>query len=278
MVHLASASLGREPLQRFISSYREHVSGLAHELIIVYNGFSDAALAQNASFFSLLGEVSHRPVFRSPLAIDLVAYLELNRQLRSQFVCFLNANSMVLASNWLRKLYRRASESGVGLVGATGSYETHQGGLPASGPQFIRHARGRLALRARRDFPPFPNPHIRTNAFMVRPDLLRSLEDPPLRSKAEAYQFESGRRSLTALIRERGLQVEVVGRNGHAYGIESWPSSGTFRSGGQDNLLISDNQTREWDRADRTRREALASAAWGRPAPTRCSRGFKAFG
>lgn len=274
VVHLASASLGREPLQRFLSSYRDYPSGVDHDLIIVFNGFSNAASAEGAGFLSLPEGIPHRPVFRSPLAIDLLAYLEVNQDLQSRFACFLNTNSVILSSGWLHMLNRRASEPGVGIVGATGSFETHRHGLPASGPALIRRARGRLALRARRDFPPFPNPHVRTNAFMVSPDLLRALEVPSLRTKAEAHRFESGCQGLTALIRGRGLEAEVVGRNGCAYPIESWPSSGTFRSGSQDNLLVSDNRTREWDAADPVRREALAAASWGQPTVAgRASRG-----
>lgn len=262
IVHLASASLGAQPLRSFVSSYSAYSAGLAHELVIVFNGFRDSGSVTDAGFSTILEGIPHHPIYEYPLAIDVVAYLEIGRGLSSGFACFLNASSVILSHGWLRKLYRGASQPGVGIVGATGSFETHRRGAPG-GPKLVRRARGSIALRARRNFPPFPNPHIRTNAFMIRPELLRTLDVPPVRTKAEAYRFESGRRGLTALIRKCGLEAEVVGRNGQSYSIKNWPSSGTFRSGGQSNLLVSDNRTREWASADATRREILTSAAWG---------------
>jgi hypothetical protein len=54
-----------------------------------------------------------------------------------------------------------------------------------------------------------------------------------------------------------------VGRDGVAHPPERWPESATFRAGGQANLLVADNRTRQYDRAEGAERRALAEAAWG---------------
>ena len=118
--------------------------------------------------------------------------------------------------------------------------------------------------RQRAAFPPFPNPHIRTNALLIRQDLMLDIDVGVLTVKADVHRFESGRRSLTRQVLRRGLEVFVVGRDGDAYPPEQWPGSHTFRSGDQANLMVSDNRTEEWATMDSPRKEELMVRAWGR--------------
>ena len=71
---------------------------------------------------------------------------------------------------------------------------------------------------------------------------------------------------MTAQVLARGERALVVGRDGEAYAPERWPESATFRSGGQANLLVADNRTRQWEEADAAERE-IDSWPIGRPFP-----------
>ena len=115
---------------------------------------------------------------------------------------------------------------------------------------------------AKRHFPPFPNPHLRTNAFLLERELLLSLRPGPLRTKRDCHLFESGKHSLTRQITARGLAAVVVGRDGRAYLPPEWPASETFRQGEQRNLLIADNRTRQYSEGDEELRRELAAIAW----------------
>jgi hypothetical protein len=114
-----------------------------------------------------------------------------------------------------------------------------------------------------RQFPKFPNPHIRSNGFIIRRD--RMLEFAPIRmhSKVDASRYESGKSSLTARLRRVGFSAVVVGRDGHAYDVTDWPKSGTFRLGQQANLLIGDNHTRSFSDMSDGARQAHARMTWG---------------
>jgi hypothetical protein len=83
--------------------------------------------------------------------------------------------------------------------------------------------------------------------------------------KRAAYLLESGRQSLTRRIQEQGLRAVVVGRDGRDYDVEEWPASRTFRSGDQGNLLVADNQTRDYQTASPSRRRRLSRDTWGEP-------------
>jgi hypothetical protein len=118
--------------------------------------------------------------------------------------------------------------------------------------------------RNRQHFPPFPNYHIRTNAFMIRRDTLLKLRVSRFRTKVDAWRFESGRHSMTRQVLAMGLRPLVVGRDGLAYEKERWFESGTFRSKGQENLLVADNRTGEYDAATAEQRELMSRRVWGR--------------
>ena len=149
------------------------------------------------------------------------------------------------------------------------------GGAPAWRPLTPRRVAGSLwrrgtaaarFARARLHYPVFPNPHLRTNAFVVRRDILLGLRVGDVDTKEGAERFESGSHGLTRQLRDRGLAALVVGRDGRAFGPEQWPTSGTFRSGEQANLLVSDNRTRQYAEGDVATRRRLASLAWGNAA------------
>jgi hypothetical protein len=242
VVHLVWAPLGPEPVERFAASYRAHPAGLAHRLVLLLNGFGDTA-AELPAFDG----VEHETVRVPEPALDLPAYAHAARRLDASHLCFVNSHSELLADGWLAKLHAALAAPGVGLAGATGSYET---------PHSINPLR-------RRRWPRFPNPHIRTNGFIVERDVFRALRWPDVRTKVRAWELESGHAGMTAQIRARGMQAVVVDRDGIAHPPERWPDSATFRAGEQANLLVADNRTRQWHDAGEADRARLSRLAWG---------------
>jgi hypothetical protein len=289
VVHLVWKPLGPAVLAKFVEAYRRHDAGAAHELVVVYNGFVDAA--ERAPYERLVAELAHRPLVLPEPVQDLPAYLAAAGDAASEYVCFLNSYSEPLTSGWLAKLHAHAARAGVGLVGASGSWESHHtlasqtlAELHESGPVgAARRALGELRrgrsirsmissyLWMRRfvaapQYDPFPNHHVRTNGFMMRRDLILDLHWPSIRMKQDAVAFESGRDGLTRQVEARGLGVLVVGRDGEGYGPADWWCSGTYRSRDQENLLIADNRTRQFGdfgKLDVAEKARVFAATWG---------------
>lgn len=250
VVHLVWAPLGMAPLERFLRSYRRHPPGLEHRLVLVFKEFRDETVLVEAR--RRVGDIPHESVHMPARRLDLAAYRDVAAAFEARNLCFLNSNSELLADGWLRMLIENLSAPQVGLVGATASLEsTYTAGAPGL----------RIARRPR--YPPFPNPHVRTNAFAVRRDLMLSLRWPAVRTKGGALALESGRRSITRQVWARGERALVIGRDGVGYDVEDWRGSRTYRAGGQDNLLIADNRTRQFESAEPRFRERLAELAWG---------------
>ena len=95
----------------------------------------------------------------------------------------------------------------------------------------------------------------------MRRETILDLDWPTGLDKLATVALEGGHRSLTRQVRERGLKTLVVGRDG-AYPPPRWRASRTFRSGEQENLLLSDNRTRHYQEGGRVVRFGLAWLAW----------------
>jgi hypothetical protein len=272
VVHLVWKPLGVETFNRFLLSYKQMQGGLDHRLLVVFNGF-DAA-KELEPYLKLLADISHELLILPRRSQDIPAYFTAAERVTSEFVCFLNSHSVLLDKEWLAKMYLHAKQENVGVVGATGSYHSFYCSVKESMSttrrgynlrRFAGSVRRRWTLnRLRSYFDPFPNPHIRSNAFMLARDLMLGLEKGKLRTKMHAMRFESGKNNLTRQIQQKGLRALVVGRDGKAYEQENWFESETYKSGEQSNLLVADNRTEQYAVADTDGRKVMTKTAWGR--------------
>jgi hypothetical protein len=112
-------------------------------------------------------------------------------------------------------------------------------------------------------FPLFPNPHIRTNGFMMKRQRFIMSVSLPIKTKEEAFGIESGANSITTQVRKAGLKALIVGRDGIGYDVCDWCGSRTYRTSDCSNLLIEDNRTREYNKMSQDARTTLALISWG---------------
>jgi len=255
---------GNESASGFFHSYRAHPAGCAHELIVAAKGWEgvpgldDARRAARA--------LSARLIELPDDGYDFGAYFRIARQLDETWLCFLNTHSRIVADDWLAKLRAAADGSGVGAAGATGSWGTLTPSWDGPGATWRGRAIWPLRFaRTIRRFPRFPNPHLRSNAVLLRRELLVAFAEyarHPAR-KSDAHYLESGRGGLSVFLRSQGLRPVVVGADGRSFDCAEWIASSTYRVPGQANLLVADNQTSTYAAADRRMRRILEFSAWG---------------
>jgi hypothetical protein len=223
----------------FVASLARNPPGADFDVIWILKGYgpdeTDPALALARDM--LPGAIHETRVadelFPTNVLLDVIAACSYER------ILFFTSYSRILAPGWLR-FYLDAFEraASCGIVGATSGYET----IPGT---------------------EFPNPNIRTNAFMIERKLMLDMDPGPLRTKRDGNLFEAGPASLTRQIMNRGLAPVIVDRLGEIHPIERWPESRTFRSGNQERLLISDNRTHDYQVAGFRKRRKLAILNWG---------------
>ena len=273
LVHLVWKPFGAGRLREFVESYRRNPGGAPHRLVVAFNGFeSEGELGE---WREALEGVEHEWFLVSPPTQDIPVYFQAAERFADRYFCFLNSYSVILDEAWLAKMHARLTESDtVGLVGATGSYESYYTNLALDRPPYStsRFLLRRLAhdlpllyrdYRTYAHFAPLPNYHVRTNGFMLAREVMLRLKARRLRTKMDCFKFESGRDGMTQQIMRMGLRPLVVGRDGRAYEKEDWYESGTFRSQGQHNLLIADNHTRRYAQSDEHEKCIVEQITWG---------------
>jgi hypothetical protein len=122
VAHLARASNAPEPFRNFLESYDRNDGGLKHDLLVIFKGFDEGK--EPAEYERLLVPYPHESLFVPDHGFDVDAYFAAAKSFNYRYFCFLNSFSLILDKNWLSKMYRAMSERDVGLVGATGSYES----------------------------------------------------------------------------------------------------------------------------------------------------------
>jgi len=114
-------------------------------------------------------------------------------------------------------------------------------------------------------YPPFPNPHIRSNGFAIRRHhLLPFFKRGRSMSKQESYLFESGPHSLTRSLINAQLRAVLVNSSGRIFDVADWPLSQSFRLNiDQRGLLIHDNQSRAFANLTAPEKDVNELISWG---------------
>lgn len=275
VAHLVRASNGIATIERFLSSYERHPAGLEHELLFILKGFGPLGVGRDVD--SLLGRFRHHRVVVPDFGYDITAYFRAARKLEFPCFMFINSHSEILADGWLMKLHRALQSGNVGVAGATGSYGgfhvdeekmLHRESVTIRGPwkRLLLRLPGMEALNSvkrRLLFPRFPNPHVRSNAFLIRRETLMRLRPQFTPTKFQAYRFESGSRSMTRQVLDMDQSAVVVGRDGSIHDVGQWRGARIFWEADQENLLIADNQTRRYQESAPEAKNVFAWQAWG---------------
>ena len=225
----------------FFESYESHPAGMKHQLLVLNKG-QRATVAPKPDW--LTASMSDR-------GMGLRAFSLACRKFARTFdyLCCLNSWSVIQSDDWLAKLYAGIQAPGAGIAGATGSWESFY--------------TNQSTWLKRQLFAPAPNYHIRTTGFIMRTEVMRLVWPRFSITKKFEYLSELGKNGVTQKIMRLGLQPYVVGTDGIVYPKDQWPAAKTFRTGNQENLLIGDNQTSQYQAAGAELRQWLTMRAYG---------------
>jgi hypothetical protein len=291
VVHLVWGPAGLAPFEAFLASYEQHDAGAEHDLVLLVNGVADAEVREQ--YRSRAADLAAGEIVLAKPVLDLAAYAEAARRLDHDRVCFLNSYSEIATAGWLGLLEAALADPAAGAAGASGSWASHlsynqfQLGLPGPYAQaFAGRRAARESMHALSGTPVpgaarhwlytlvqtvrhvpstsrFPAPHLRTNAFLVDRARFLALRTAPAATKWDTYRLESGPRSITAQLRAAGTPPVVVDARGVARRPQEWDRGDVFFQAMQEDLLVTDNQTRSYASATPEQRAMLSAFAWG---------------
>ena len=272
VVHLIWLPYGIEIFKCFIDSYKKHEPGFNHSLYFIFNGMeNEEDIKPYQKYADELNVVYNTLTLKK--GQDIEAYYWAASQILCDYLFFLNSFSVIKSDLWLSK-YVNAFKYDTGIISATGSFQSHYSLVfqnnkwryEFSNSFSYNFRKYKLFLKAffywRFLFKPFPNPHIRTTAFLIRKDTFLFIKKPAMKSKMDAYSFESGRNSLTNQLLKRRLKTLLIDKDGNTYEPHEWNLSKIFWNANQENLIISDNQTRIYDSASSEKKTIMTLSAW----------------
>ena len=262
ITYIARGAHGLSTVERFLDAYRRHPAGVPHDLVLLVKGWASQERGQVIRIAESCGATI---LDVADTGYDWGAYFRAARTLRHEHLCLLNSYARPQVDGWLKFLADALMQPGVVMAGASGSCETPRYNpiAPKRLTGRIRYAVSRFRIRHfLRQFSNFPNPHLRSNAVLIGRSLFvrfADLNGEP-KSKLDALVLESGTRGLSRFAAATG-QIVIAGADGTLYHPALFHESRTFRSGRQDNLLVADNRSDQFENeSDRT---MLHSLAWG---------------
>jgi hypothetical protein len=275
VVYLIWIPYGIELFKAFLNSYKKYPAGAEHALMLMFNGVEDDMSMTEYHNYIQQENIPYE-WNKMKEGQDLQAYFYAAKMCRTNYILFMNSYSEIKTGNWLLNYLAVADKFEKVIISSTASCQSHYSNV------FINHKIGwepgkdlnyhyrkyKLFIKAifywRILFKPFPNPHLRTNALMINREDYLAVYPGKIVSKFQAYLFESGRRGLTSQFLKKGYQVLVVDKNGTIYKSDKWSISKTFWNYEQENLMVSDNQTRLYDNSSSEQKKKLTRLAWGK--------------
>jgi hypothetical protein len=275
VVYLSWLPFGIAHFKVFIDSYINCPAGYSHKLIIAFNGTALQSPNTIEEYKEYLRQKNIIDVEFLSFASgqDISVYKRSAETIEADFFLFLNTYTKFEAPGWL-SFYVKNWRDDVGLIGTTGSYAdyrsaistrikyTLQDKIPLSVKFRELKYYIKLGLVYGHHFKGFPAPHVRTTGFFTSKEIFTAIKHEVLKDKMRAYFFENGRESMTAQVQRMGYECLLIDKNGNAYSVKDWPLSRLFWNAEQEDLLISDNQTRMYANASEKEKKILRKIAW----------------
>ena len=267
---------GFNKFETFINSYIKYPAGIAHDFLIVFKN-SNKTKEELQPYYELLrnNNINFKELFFDK-GLDIDTYFFAAPKVTTEYVAFINNNSIILDKDWLLKLYNGFEYNNIGAVGCTASSQSLYNTVYADQKWYwefdkkfiVNFRKYKMFIKAFFYwrffiFKPFPNPHLRTNAFIMKREVFLKIKHNEITTKFQAFKFESGKKSLTNQLFNMGLEILIVGKDGCYYKPADWENSNTFLQNNQTNLLVADKQTINYDNENEIERKKLTKLSWG---------------
>ena len=247
-------------LQDFKKNYLKFDSGINHELIICFK------LLTSQQIQDTIGELNgiNFKTYIDPNDIndfDFGTYKRIAKLNKDKQIFFLNSHSYPICDNWLLKLINNSGNDS--LIGTSASCESLLDSFSLKKKyKIFSYLFKKNALKKK--FSSFPSPHIRTSSFLINANLfLDYLKDMTITSKEDAWEIESGKKSLTNYFKRKNLNIYVVNSDGKKFEENNWKLSETYNYLNQSKSIISDKHTRKYDSLDIKEKLISQMKIWG---------------
>jgi hypothetical protein len=263
VAYLAYEPYGVDLLKQFIKSYNSYRSGYDHDLLICFKSFNKQKMSLWSSYIpNKFIKFYDRHNVND---FDIGSFFRIAENFPNRLILFLNSFAKPKVSNWLRIFIENYHEKSI--VGCHGVYASISSMfLKFQIKNITKFKSIKYGLKHLLHCSLFPNPHIRTNGFLINSSdfLLLKVRRKNFDKKIETNYFESGRNSISAQLRKRGFDLYIVNSDNRRFLINEWPNSDTFALGTQSKLVIEDHRTAFYEKLSYKEKIKIQKIYWGK--------------
>lgn len=262
VVYLAYEPYKIDNFKKFINNYKYHYSGQKHRLVICFKKF--ASKKSILEWKKLLKGIKCTTIIDNCKIddFDFGSYIRIASKYKNKIILFLNSYSYPTVNNWLKLIVKHYDKNT--LVGCTATYAS------LSSSFFGKYYKINILKRLMYGFinlfrfPIFPNPHIRSNAFLIKGSDFLSLKFPKLiKNKLQTNMIESGWLGMTRQLKKKKFRIILASSNGMGLKENDWLNSEVYSFKNQKNLIISDNRTRIYNKLSLKNKKKETKYHWG---------------
>jgi hypothetical protein len=261
VIYLSTCYTKRVNLINFIKNYRKFKAGVEHELLICFKNLSEK---EKKIRKKLLVKISCE-FFIDPENKNDHEWGSIKRvaaNYKEHYIFFMNDYSYPIKKNWLKIIVEKIkSRTILACTGSNSSFATNS---------FFRKKKQNLVkflldiIYFNLFVPCFPNSHLRANSFLIKAkDYLSFINNRKINNKRHSLLLESGYNSFSKFFRNKNYKLLVINSDGELFKEENWKNSNTFNHGEQEKLLISDKDTRYYQKLDKIGKNKRITSVWG---------------
>lgn len=260
VVYLISNYDEESNIFNFIKNYKRYKAGLKHDLLICFKN------SYSKTFENKIRKKIHPYPYKKFIDsgindFDWGSYTRVAKKNKNKILFFFNCHSYPVKKNWL-KFFSNHYKSKT-ILSPTGSFQSISSSSFTSfyfKNLFYRFYYGILNIG---NFPLFPNPHIRSNCFMINSSDFLTLNLINCKTKIHTWLNESGRKSMTNQLLKKKFRLLVINSENKNFFIPDWKKSETYAFKKQRKLLISDKHTREYNSLTNKEKKIYEKNIWG---------------
>ena len=250
-----------DAILKFLKNYSRYKSGVKHKLLICFKLLDKQKII---SLRSLLKNFNYIE-FIDPSSLndyDFGSYKRIAQKYPKYKIFFICGHSYPVVNNWLKKILKYYKKNS--LVGSNGSYESILSSLKIKKfYKFYKYIFNYVNYFFK--FNSFPNPHIRTNAFLIKgKDFLIFTRNRIFNTKEDAWVAESGKNSLTNFFKNKNFNIFIINSDGAKFDISSFHKSETYCYKRSSKSLISDKHLRKYSLLKTKEKLIFQQKVWGK--------------
>lgn len=246
-------------LTDFINNYKKYSSGLNHELLICFKLIEKEKVFYLCEYLKDIKYVEFIDISKDN-DFDFGSYKRVSEHYLNYDILFLNSHSYPNCNDWLIKLAKHKNDNNI--IGTSGSFESMTDSIKLK--KFYKFFSYFFKkLRFKRNFPSYPNPHLRTSSFFINGKSFNEfIKYKKINNKYDSWKIESGINNLTSFFKQKKFDIYVVNSDGNKFNEKDWHLSQTYNYLDQSKSIISDKHTRKYAELSKSDKLKVQYQTW----------------